>query len=76
MFYASDLMLAIGAYYTTFPGEDREKFHEQYFQRAMALSSIYSSERSTTQVSFLLAECFYLLAICKTDRFDGHIAGG
>ena len=73
----ADMTLAIGAYYTTFLGEDQEKVHEKYFERAMALSGLYSSERSTNQVSFLLSACFYLLAICSTDRFgEGFSACG
>ncbi len=42
--------------------------HEHYFLRALSLSNVHSMERSTNQVSFLLAECFYLLAIYRTDR--------
>lgn len=62
-----DIIFAIGAYYTSFP--EASTVHEQYFHRARALSKVEAVGRSVYRVSFLLAECFYLLAVCKTDRF-------
>lgn len=62
-----DILFAIGAYYTSFPRASSA--HEHYFHRALALSKVAAGHRSINRVSFLLAECFYLLAVCKTDRF-------
>lgn len=62
-----DIIFAIGAYYTSFP--EANTVHEQHFHRARALSKVEAVGRSVYRVSFLLAECFYLLAVCKTDRF-------
>ena len=66
----SDVIFAIGAYYLSFPGRESNSLHQQFFQRALALSNSECLERSVNQVSFLLAKCFYLLAVCRTDRFE------
>ncbi|KAH8882103.1 hypothetical protein GQ53DRAFT_701463, partial [Thozetella sp. PMI_491] len=61
---------AIGAYYTTFLGEDSGigKLHEIYFIRASSKTLLpTSADRSMGQVSLLLAQCFYFLAVCQTD---------
>ncbi|KAG4277351.1 hypothetical protein FPRO04_07648 [Fusarium proliferatum] len=60
---------AIGSYYTSFPGRDTvsQTRHECYFQRAMALTAATSGHRSIQQVTLLLVQCFYLLAVSKTD---------
>lgn len=63
-----DILFAIGAYYTSFPGASTS--HEYHFHRALALSKASMGERSLNRVSFLLAQCFYLLAVCKTDRLE------
>ena len=65
-----DVVFAIGAYYTSFPakGLSTELLHERYFRRALALWTPEVMERSLNHVSFLLAQCFYLLTICNTDR--------
>ena len=66
----ADVVFAIGAYYTSFPakGLSTELLHERYFRRALALWTPEVIERSLNHVSFLLAQCFYLLTICNTDR--------
>lgn len=60
---------AIGSYYTSFPGRDTvsQTRHECYFQRAMALTAATSGHHSIQQVTLLLVQCFYLLAVSKTD---------
>ncbi len=66
----SDIILAIGSYYTSFPNAvvDDGSTHVEYFQRALALISPGIFERSVTHISFLLAQCFYLLTTCKVDQ--------
>lgn len=71
-----DVIFAIGAYYTSFSERDPKILHEHYFQKALSLSNSESMERSVNQVSFLLAECFYLLAICRTDRYANSLSSG
>ena len=65
---ALDVLFAIGAYYTSFPGASTA--HEHHFHRALALAKVSMGERLVNRVSFLLAQCFYLLAVCRTDRYD------
>ena len=64
-----DMLFAIGAYYASFPSKSTDSLHGHYFQHAVALSNAKPVERSIDKVSFLLAECFYLLAVCRTDRW-------
>ncbi|KAH7157361.1 fungal-specific transcription factor domain-containing protein [Dactylonectria estremocensis] len=63
------VICAIGSYYTSFPGRDPSSNHqhEAYFQRAMTLAASTKAHRSIHHVSLLLLQCFYFLAICKTD---------
>ncbi|KAG5755618.1 hypothetical protein H9Q72_002917 [Fusarium xylarioides] len=63
------VICAIGSYYTSFPGRDAvsQTRHECYFQRAMALAAATSGHHSIQQVTLLLVQCFYLLAVSKTD---------
>lgn len=65
-----DVICAIGAYYTCFPGKEsgEQNCHEFYFVRALSLAPPPGVDRSVNQVSLLLAECFYLLSTCRTDR--------
>ncbi|KJZ78777.1 hypothetical protein HIM_01550 [Hirsutella minnesotensis 3608] len=60
---------AIGAYYTSFPGtnEGVDVLHEEYFLRSLTLTPIANADRSLNQVSLLLARCFYLLIVCRTE---------
>ncbi|KAH7175369.1 fungal-specific transcription factor domain-containing protein [Dactylonectria macrodidyma] len=64
------VICAIGSYYTSFPGRDPNSNHqhEAYFQRAMTLAASTRAHRSIHHVSLLLLQCFYFLAVCKTDR--------
>ncbi|KAJ0298699.1 hypothetical protein COL516b_009784 [Colletotrichum fioriniae] len=64
------VICAIGSYYTSFleKNSDTRHFHGVYFQRALALAaSTASSDRSINQVSLLLTQCFYYLAVSRTD---------
>ncbi|KAL1896315.1 hypothetical protein Sste5346_004699 [Sporothrix stenoceras] len=64
-------LFAIGAYYDKAASGSEDNRHEQYYRHALALSNTNSTdtlERSLHQVTFLLAECFYLLAVCRTDK--------
>ncbi|CEJ91488.1 hypothetical protein VHEMI07196 [[Torrubiella] hemipterigena] len=60
---------AIGAYYTSLLGhEEKEDMrHEKYFSTALRLAPTATIERSVTQISLLLARCFYLLVVCRTE---------
>ncbi|KIW03812.1 uncharacterized protein PV09_05112 [Verruconis gallopava] len=64
------IVFAIGSYYTTFPKTvtSSGSSHIEYYQRALSLSSPCAYERSLTHVSFLLAQCFYLLMTSKADE--------
>ncbi|KAL7932560.1 fungal-specific transcription factor domain-containing protein [Trichoderma chlorosporum] len=60
---------AIGAYYRTLPGkeESADSLNEKLYSYAMALAPASNMERSLAQVSLLLARCFYLLVLCRTE---------
>ncbi|OAA63726.1 Transcription factor [Niveomyces insectorum RCEF 264] len=62
------IIFAIGAYYGSVSGSTGDLLHEQYYHHALALSNVDTLERSLDEVSFLLAQCFYLLAVCRTDK--------
>ncbi|KAF5122540.1 putative transcriptional regulatory protein [Metarhizium anisopliae] len=66
----ADTICAIGAYYRTLPGKDEtdDGLHEKYFLCALTLAPTTNLERSLAQVSLLLARCFYLLVVCRTER--------
>ncbi|EGU78122.1 hypothetical protein FOPG_12956 [Fusarium oxysporum f. sp. conglutinans race 2 54008] len=63
------VICAIGSYYTSFPGRDSDSRtrHECYFHHAMGLTAATSRHHSIHQVSLLLVQCFYLLAVSRTD---------
>ncbi|KAF4830821.1 Activator of stress genes 1 [Colletotrichum tropicale] len=63
-------LLALGAYYDSFRPDSRPdgSAHQKLFQRSLLLSRHDMLERSLTQVSALLAQCFYLLATSEIDR--------
>ncbi|EWG55241.1 hypothetical protein FVEG_13272 [Fusarium verticillioides 7600] len=63
------VICAIGAYYTSIPGEQigANKCHEVYFLQALSLALPAGADRSIHHVSLLLAQCFYMLAVCRTD---------
>ncbi|KIW86522.1 hypothetical protein Z517_01920 [Fonsecaea pedrosoi CBS 271.37] len=42
--------------------------HQRHFDRAIAIAQNYSSHHTVDHVCALLAQCFYLLATCQTDR--------
>lgn len=72
MLVTLDTVCAIGAYYTTLLGhEEKEDVrHEKYFSTALRLAPTSTIERSVTQISLLLARCFYLLVVCRTERYN------
>ncbi|CAK7269819.1 hypothetical protein SEPCBS119000_003766 [Sporothrix epigloea] len=68
------ILLAIGASYHAASGDAAATQdnggvgHQQYYRKAMSLvNGVETLDRSLNQVSFLLAQCFYLLAVCRTD---------
>ncbi|CAK7265235.1 hypothetical protein SEPCBS57363_001481 [Sporothrix epigloea] len=70
------ILLAIGAYYHAASGGaaatqancEASTQHQRFYRKAMSLvNGSEALERSLNQVSFLLAQCFYLLAVCRTD---------
>ncbi|RFU24419.1 hypothetical protein B7463_g11918, partial [Scytalidium lignicola] len=63
-------ILAIGAYYTSFPRGENAKLqaHLHYFGHAMYLSYSMMTECTLENIQMLLAQCFFLLAIGQTDR--------
>ncbi|KAJ4533877.1 hypothetical protein HRR80_004550 [Exophiala dermatitidis] len=42
--------------------------HHRHFDRAVAIAQNYSSKHTVDHICALLAQCFYLLATCQTDR--------
>ncbi|KAK5210441.1 hypothetical protein LTR41_004109 [Exophiala xenobiotica] len=42
--------------------------HQRYFDHAVTIARNYASKHTVDHVSTLLAQCFYLLATCQTDR--------
>lgn len=66
----TDTICAIGAYYKTLPGKDETvgMLHEKLYSYALTLAPTSNMERSLGHVVLLLARCFYLLVVCKTER--------
>lgn len=48
------------------PGRSHQ--HQRYFEHATAIAQKYTSKHTVDFVCALLAQCFYLLATCQTDR--------
>lgn len=69
-----DTICAIGAYYRTLPGKEEslDTLYEKLYSYALALAPASSMERSLSQVSLLLARCFYLLVVCRTERLVSY----
>lgn len=69
-----DTICAIGAYYRTLPGkeESADSLNEKLYSYALALAPASNMERSLAQVSLLLARCFYLLVVCRTERLISY----
>ncbi|KAF3769990.1 hypothetical protein M406DRAFT_343947 [Cryphonectria parasitica EP155] len=63
-------LLAVGAYYDSFRPEGRSaaSLHQKLFNCSLVLSHYGTLERSLTQVSALLAQCFYLLITSEIER--------
>lgn len=64
-------IFAIGSYYTSFPHGKDTGFHDhfRYFEQGLYFSRELSADRSVTNVWILLVQCFFLLAVCHTDRY-------
>lgn len=69
-----DTICAIGAYYRTLPGkeESADSLNEKLYSYALTLAPASNMERSLAQVSLLLARCFYLLVVCRTERLISY----
>ncbi|KAF5641414.1 transcriptional activator acu-15 [Fusarium sp. NRRL 52700] len=65
-----DVICAIGAYCNSIPGEQigANKCYEIYFLQAISLALPAGADRSIPHVSLLPAQCFYMLAVCRTNR--------
>ncbi|KAH8803655.1 fungal-specific transcription factor domain-containing protein [Xylogone sp. PMI_703] len=63
-------ILAIGAYYTSFPRCENTNLraHLNYFGHAMYLSHSMMTDCTLENIQMLLAQCFFLLAMGQTDR--------
>ena len=64
-------VFAIGSYYNVCTQSTQQSgaaMHSIYFRRALVTASCFETERSIENISVLLAQCFYLLATCQTDR--------
>ncbi|KAK5189305.1 hypothetical protein LTR96_010909 [Exophiala xenobiotica] len=69
-------IFAIGSFYEGIAEFDHEGAsnprisyqHERYFDDAIAIAQNYASKHTIDHVCALLAQCFYLLATCQTDR--------
>lgn len=67
-----DTICAIGAYYTSLTGKTEladTLLHEKYFSCALNIAPMDNIKRSLSQVSLLLVRCFYLLVVCRTERY-------
>ncbi|KIW94548.1 uncharacterized protein Z519_04524 [Cladophialophora bantiana CBS 173.52] len=65
-------IFAIGACYETFADtcERSSKLHQHHlwFDQAVSISQSNEKEQGMDYIAALLAQCFYLLATCQTDR--------
>lgn len=65
-----DFIFAIGSYYTSFPHgkHSRVQHHLRYYDQGLYYSRELSADCSLVSVWVLLVQCFFLLAVCHTDR--------
>ncbi len=65
-------IFAIGACYENFAGSSdpicKNDTHSLWFEQAVAISQSYEKEQSIDSISAQLAQCFYFLTTCQTDR--------
>ncbi|XWX01580.1 hypothetical protein V2A60_009608 [Cordyceps javanica] len=63
------VICAIGSYYDSFPSTSAESrvVHDVYFQRSVSLTPVPGTNRSIDFISLLLSQCFYFLAVSRTD---------
>jgi hypothetical protein len=70
MLTVPDTIFAIGAFYTSFPrSEDDPHLHSRFFDQATLFTNDVMSDCTCNNVCALLAQCFYLLAICQMERY-------
>jgi hypothetical protein len=65
-----NFVFAIGSYYTSFPhGKNSDtRHHYRYHDQGLYYSRELNAECSLMNVWVLLVQCFFLLAVCHTDR--------
>ncbi|RDW71451.1 hypothetical protein BP6252_08014 [Coleophoma cylindrospora] len=63
-------LLAIGAYYDSFPRSNNveTRTHLQYFAQALSFGDSMMTDCTLANVQALVAQCFFLLATGQTDR--------
>lgn len=66
----ADCIFAIGSYYTSFPhGKHSDSQHHfRYFEQGLFFSRELGADCALVNVWILLVQCFFLLAVCHTDR--------
>ncbi|KAJ5353056.1 hypothetical protein N7452_002030 [Penicillium brevicompactum] len=65
-----NFIFAIGSYYMLFPQgkSSNNRVHFRYYEQGLYYSQELSAESSLLGVCALLTQCFFLLAVCLTDR--------
>ncbi|KAJ5190221.1 uncharacterized protein N7498_009206 [Penicillium cinerascens] len=65
-----NFIFAIGSYYTSFPHGKHSSIghHLRYYDQGLYYSRELSADCSLLSVWVLLVQCFFLLAVCHTDR--------
>ncbi|KAL3466418.1 fungal-specific transcription factor domain-containing protein [Aspergillus heterothallicus] len=65
-----NFIFAIGSYYTLFPHEKHSGSHDyfRYFEQGLFFSRELGADCSLVSIWGVLVQCFFLLAICHTDR--------
>ncbi|KAJ5659474.1 hypothetical protein N7507_005925 [Penicillium longicatenatum] len=63
-------IFAIGSYYTSFPHskDSGNQYHFRYHDQGVYFSGELSADCSLMSIWTLLVQCFFLLAVCHTDR--------
>ncbi|KAL2849919.1 fungal-specific transcription factor domain-containing protein [Aspergillus pseudoustus] len=65
-----NFIFAIGSYYTSFPHgkHDNSCHHVRFFEQGLFFSRGLGADCALVNIWILLVQCFFLLAICHTDR--------
>ena len=68
--FHAGFIFAIGSYYMSFPHDEHTNGdrHFRYFEQGVYFSNGTGATCSLTNVQVLLVQCFFLLAVCHTDR--------